>query len=79
MHLSVGFALCQAITLSLPLSHSHEVLDNTVEAATFVAVAMFIRRKSTEVLDSLWHHFAVQTDDNPTNWLSAVRDVKEDL
>ena len=67
------------ITLSEVTALNHEVLDNTVEGRALVAEALLASSESAEVLGGLGHRLAVQPDDDASQWLIAMSDVKVDL
>lgn len=57
----------------------HEVLDDTVESRALIAEALLAGSQSAEVLSSLGHRLAIQSQHDATQVLVAVLDVEIDL
>ena len=68
-----------AVALGEVAALDHELLDDTVERRSLVAEALLSRGQSAEVLDRLGYGLAVETHDDATDRLIAVRDVKVHL
>ena len=67
------------ITIGEVSTLNHEGFDNSMESRAFVAKTLLSRSKSPEILCSLGCRFAIETNDNSTQWLIAMSDVKVDL
>lgn len=57
----------------------HEVLDDTMELAAFVSLALWLLSKLLEVLRRLRHIFAKQSDHNSSRLLAANFDIEIDF
>lgn len=74
----VVLASC-AISLGEVSSLQHEVLDDAVELAALVALALGLQRQLLEVLHRLGHGLAEQADLHSLHGGAAHRDVEPDL
>ncbi len=58
---------------------NHELLNDSMESRSLVSEALLASAESTEVLCGFWDGLAIETNDNSSQGLITVLDVKEDL
>lgn len=77
--LAVDRLATSAVTLGEVTALNHEVTDDTMESRSLITESLFAGSESMEVFSSLWNSLSVQSDNNSSEFLITVFDIKEDL
>ena len=67
-----------AVALGEVAALAHELRNDAVKRAAFVAEALLVSAQLAKVLDGHWHHVGAQLDDEATGLALADRDVEVD-